>query len=113
MGTNECSQPASKSFCDSQDFGDISMVLKMAHFRKSTGPRWVNITVRHWWVNIGSDNGLVPSGNKPLPGPMLTQLYTMSPYLLGHNDLKSDWRLLITNLTTSRSDDDTCYKLLK
>ena len=42
MGTNECSQPASKSSWDSQDFGDISMVLKMAHFRKSTGPQWVN-----------------------------------------------------------------------
>ena len=41
MGTIECSQLASKSFWDSQDFGDISMVLKMAHFRKSTGPRWV------------------------------------------------------------------------
>ena len=32
MGTNECSQPASKSSWDSQDFGDISMVLKMANF---------------------------------------------------------------------------------
>ena len=32
MGTIECSQPASKSSWDSQDFGDISMVLKMAHF---------------------------------------------------------------------------------
>ena len=42
MGIIECSQPASKSSWDSQDFGDISMVLKMAHFRKSTGPRWVN-----------------------------------------------------------------------
>ena len=41
MGTIECSQPASKSSWDSQDFGDISMVLKMAHFRKSTRPRWV------------------------------------------------------------------------
>ena len=41
MGPNECSQPASKSSWDRQDFGDISMVLKMAHFRKSTGPRWV------------------------------------------------------------------------
>ena len=41
MGTIECSQPASKSSWDSQDFGDISMVLKMAHFRKSAGPRWV------------------------------------------------------------------------
>ena len=26
-------------------------------------------------VNIGSDNGLVPSGNKPLPEPVLTQIY--------------------------------------
>ena len=42
MGTIECSQPASKSSWDSQDFGDISMVLKMAYFRKSPGPRWVN-----------------------------------------------------------------------
>ena len=41
MGTIECSQPASKSSWDSQDFGDISMVLKMAYFRKSTGSRWV------------------------------------------------------------------------
>ena len=41
MGTIECSQPAPKFSWDSQDFGDISMVLKMAHFRKSTGPRWV------------------------------------------------------------------------
>ena len=43
MGTIECSQLASKSSWDSQDFGDISMVLKMAHFRKSTGPQWVKI----------------------------------------------------------------------
>ena len=27
MGTIECSQPTSKSSCDSQDFGDISMVI--------------------------------------------------------------------------------------
>ena len=32
----------------------------------ATGPYWR-------WVNIGSGNGLVPSGNKPLPKPMLTQ----------------------------------------
>ena len=42
MGTNECSQLASKSSWDSQDFRDINMVLKMARFRNSTGPRWVN-----------------------------------------------------------------------
>ena len=45
MGTNECSQPAPKSSWDRQDFGDISMVLRMAHFRKSTGPRWVKLSV--------------------------------------------------------------------
>ena len=53
MGTTECSQPTSKSSWDSQDFGDISMVLKMAHFRKSTGPRWVK---QIWKWNIGTNN---------------------------------------------------------
>ena len=32
MCTNECSQPTSKSSWDSQDFVDVNMVLKMAHF---------------------------------------------------------------------------------
>ena len=41
MGTIGCSQPASKSSWDNQNFGDIIMVLKMAHFRKSTGPQLV------------------------------------------------------------------------
>ena len=41
MGTNECSQSASKSSWDSQDFGDVNMVLKMAHFHKSYRPQWV------------------------------------------------------------------------
>ena len=26
-------------------------------------------------LNMGSGNGLVPSGNKPLPEPMLTEIY--------------------------------------
>ena len=42
MGTNECLQPASKSSWDSQDFGDVNMVLKVVHFHKSTRPQWVN-----------------------------------------------------------------------
>ena len=42
MGTNECSQPASKSPWDIQDFDDVSIVLKMLHFRKSPRPQWVN-----------------------------------------------------------------------
>ena len=28
-----------------------------------------------WLLNIGSANALVPSGNKPLPEPVLTQIY--------------------------------------
>ena len=35
----------------------------------------INVTGLHGWsVSIGSGNGLVPSGNKPLPEPMLTQI---------------------------------------
>ena len=37
MGTNEYSQPASKSSWDSQDFGDVNMVVKMAHFTSPPG----------------------------------------------------------------------------
>ena len=29
-------------FWDSQDFGDVNMVLKMLHFHKSSRPQWVN-----------------------------------------------------------------------
>ena len=43
MGTNKCSQPASKSSSDRQDFGDVNMVLKMAHFHKSSRSQWVNV----------------------------------------------------------------------
>ena len=29
----------------------------------------------HWWqLNIGPDTGLVPSGRKPLPVPVLTKI---------------------------------------
>ena len=35
----------------------------------------INVTgLNRWQVNIGSGNGLVPSGNKPLSEPMLTQI---------------------------------------
>ena len=39
-----------------------------------------------WWINIGSGNGLVPAGNKPLPEPILTQIYVIMSSL-GHNKL--------------------------
>ena len=57
MGTNEWSQSASKSSWDSQDFGDVRMVLKMVHFRKSTWPQWVkSLTNRNWsrWGLLGT-----------------------------------------------------------
>ena len=42
----------------------------------------------HWWsANIGSGNGLVPSGNKPLPEPMLTKIPVAHMASLGHNEL--------------------------
>ena len=50
MGIIECSQPASKSSWDSQDFGVISMMFKMAHFRKSTGPLWPNSLTHICWI---------------------------------------------------------------
>ena len=43
----------------------------------------MSVTGFHRWsVNIGSGNGLVPSGNKPLHEPMLTQT------AVGPNDIK-------------------------
>ena len=39
----------------------------------------MNATIPRWsLVNIGSGNGLVPSGNKPLPEPTLTWFYDLS-----------------------------------
>ena len=35
---------------------------------------WMSLDFTDDQVNIGSGNGLVPSGNKPLPEPMLTQI---------------------------------------
>ena len=59
----------------------------------------VNAKRRHWWlpvISIGSGNGLVPSSNKPLPEPMLTQIcHHMA--LLCHNKLNyvnGSWKLL-------------------
>ena len=64
MGTNEYSQPASKSSWDSQDFGDIKMVLKTAHFNKSSRPQWVN-QKWHWKFEIVPfHNDFSPSGEQ-------------------------------------------------
>ena len=36
-----------------------------------TGPYW-------WWINIGSGNGLVSDGTKPLPRPTLDQVFVVT-----------------------------------
>ena len=47
----------------------------------------MNVIGIHWWsVNIGSSNGLVPTGHKPLPEPILTQICRHMASL-GHNEL--------------------------
>ena len=48
--------------------------------------------------NIGSGNGLVPSGNKPLPEPMLTQIcHPMAS--LGHNGWKGVLSMEMISIT--------------
>ena len=60
-----------RSGCDSK-IGIFNLVLLIGIFRSShdNALRWMPQDLT---VNIDSGNGLVPSGNKPLPEPMLTQ----------------------------------------
>ena len=63
-------------------------------FNNATGPHL-------WDVNIGSGNGLLPSGNKPLPEPMLTQIYVVTrPQWVHHCcavcSIMSFWTIFIT-----------------
>ena len=47
----------------------------------------MNVSGLHWWsVNIGTGNGLVLSGNKPLPEPVLPQICRHMASL-GHSEL--------------------------
>ena len=48
----------------------------------------MNVTGLNWWsVNIGSGNGLVPSGNKPSPEPILTYI----PVAIWHHKATMSW----------------------
>ena len=70
----------------------------------------MNVTGLHWWsVNIGPGNGLVPPGNKPLPGPMVTQICRHMASL-GHNKLKRCWYQhgIIWRKKMTPSLNDTC-----
>ena len=37
--------------------------------------KWTSLDLTNDKINIGLGNVLVPSGNKPLPDPMLTKIY--------------------------------------
>ena len=63
------------------DFNEIfiSLIFKQILVINNWEPLWncpqVIFNQPHWWsVNTGSGNGLVPSGNKPLPETRLTQI---------------------------------------
>ena len=42
-------------------------------------------------INIGSDNGLVPSGNKPLPEPVLTKIFVIFPQWIYQDWFVESW----------------------
>ena len=64
--------------------GDVAVIFEISNFQTPTGDKYLkhflwncpqlpqNLTDDK--VNIGSGNGLVPSGNKPLPEQMLNQI---------------------------------------
>ena len=89
MDPFECSQPASKSSWDSQDFVDIRIVLKMAYFRISIGPRWV----KHGEItkNNKNDRTVGPSVNNGL--------CESDPFLLATRDAEILSVAYVLNLT--------------
>ena len=58
-----------------------------------------NVTRPYWWyVNIGSGNGLVPPGNKPLPEPILTQFSVTNAKLLSIGPLGTNFSEILIKL---------------
>ena len=52
-----------------------------------TAPRWTPQDPIWWLVYIGSDNGLMPSGNKPLTWANINTDLCQDMLLQGHNEL--------------------------
>ena len=72
------------------------------------------------WVNIGSGNGVLPDGTKPLPEPMLTDLqWSPVTFILGqfhkwclnHQSLKSVWKLHIENVIQISQGPKSYHKM--
>ena len=68
---------------------------------------YVNGTELQWEVNVGSGNGSVPSGNKPLPEPKLTQIYgtTMPQWVTGLTHWGRATHICVSKLTIIASDN--------
>ena len=67
------------------------------------------------WVNIGSGNGLLPDGTKPLPELILTDhQWSTVTFILGqfhngcfnHNSLKTVWKLHVKNFVQLSQDKE-------
>ena len=60
----------------------------------------------HWWkINIGSGGGLVPLGTKPLPEPVLTQIYVTIG--VTRPQRVNNWKYSQTSLIFSMIDEIT------
>ena len=79
--------------------GNLNEIFRHVIFKQDFSDWWLrhllwnclnmNVTGLHWWsVNFGSGNGLVPSGNKPLPEPMFDPDLCHHMAWLGHNELR-------------------------
>ena len=79
-----CTQESSKQMFTHWPLGNL-IEFNINNFQDDFSDWWLryliwnwpqmNATKPHWWlVNIGSGNGLMSSGNKPLPEPTLTQI---------------------------------------
>ena len=72
-------------------------------------------TSPYWCLaNIGSDNGLVPPGNKPLPEPMLTIFISpygvIRPQKVNFISYVSNWAITISNNGLAPFDSKTLYE---
>ena len=87
QGQNSVNERRSKVRLNSLAPGKFELKFYISNFQMDFSDWWLrhllwncpnmNVTGLHWWsVNIGWGNGWVPSGNKPLPEPMLTQAFT-------------------------------------
>ena len=65
-----------RSGCDFKNtFFNIVFLIGTFRFPHDNRPKMIATGLHWWYVNSGSGNGLVPSDNKPLPEPMLRQIY--------------------------------------